>query len=306
MTVLLKYSKLNNNFGYQTPKNSRQAEYYDAFKEEYAHALKFNVNSQIGMTRNTECVEDGSKFSYDIKGAIVTGHFNQMYQDGSQIGAGQAGQDGQGITGAISGALSTIKMAKEAYQYYGSERATKFKNLYGKYINKNPNWRPSYAGERHLIDPYSGTMHNYSGPGTQTKKRLTRGDPPVDGFNGLDAQSMRHDIAYMNAQNFGSIRRADKKYIQDVKKSSAGPISKAIAIAAISSKMKAEDLGLLKKKASMSLNENAIQENPVSFGSGDPMASLRKKTYKKSKKNRVNKKVAKAIKDAIKRGKQKF
>lgn len=284
VSTLVKFSRLNNNFGYQIPKNPRQAEYYDAFKEEYAHALKFNIRPT------------------DVEYTTVVGHFNQMLQDGVQIGSGY----GSGISGAISGALSAIKAGKESYQYYGSEQATKYKNLYGKYINKNPNWRPSYVGERHLIDPYSGTMHNYSGPGTQTRKRLARGDPPVDGPYGLDMQSMKHDIAYMNAQNFGSIRRADKKYIQDVKKSSAGLISKGIAIGAIKSKMKAEDLGLLKKKAMMSLNENPIQENPVNIGSGDPMAGLRKKTYKKAKKSKINKKVAKAIKDAVKRGKALF
>lgn len=286
--MLVKYSRLNNNFGYQIPKNPRQAEFYDAFKEEYAHALKFNVRPN------------------DVEYSVVTAHFNQWYQDGTQIGAGHGYQDGSGISGAIQGALKVIKLGQEAYKYYGSEDATRYKNLYGKYINKNPKWRPSYAGERHLIDPYSGTMHNYSGPGTQTAKRLARGDLPVDGPYGLDAQSMKHDIAYMNAQNFGTIRQADKKFIRDVKKSTAGKISKAIAITAISGKMKAEDLGLVKKKAMVSL-DNQIQNNPTDLkGSGDPMKNLRKKTYKKAKKSKINKKVIKAIKDAVRRGKKVF
>ncbi len=272
-STLVKYPRLIDNFGYQSPKNPREMELYDAFKEEYAHSLKFQILP-------------------DIDKSYVLGHFNQNYYDGVKVGSGYGD--------VISTALATIKAGTDLYNVYGSERATQLKNLYGKYLNPHHNWRPSYAGERHLLDPYSGAMMNYCGPGTHLRERQARGDLPLDYPGGLDEQCMKHDIAYAEAQNFGQIRFADKKFIADVEQSTAKPILKSIAKMAIKGKMKAEDIGLLSKSRFLS-PQNLIQQTPAHLGSGDgdPMESLRKKTYRKTKKQRIDSKLTKALKQAL-------
>lgn len=276
MATLVKYGRLIDNFGYQRPNNPREMEPYDAFNEEYAHKLKFTV------------------IDHNVDRLSVSGHYNQNMQDGVKMG-------GAGYADVIGSALSMIKQGKDLYNAYGSESATRVKNIYGKYINKHPNYRPSYVGEKHILDPYSGAMMNYCGPHTQLDKRLARGDPPLDGAGGVDAQCRKHDIAYRDAQNFAQIRFADKKMVSNVSGSSGKPILKGIVNTAMRAKMKAEDLGLLRKDAFISPNENPVAENPPKIGSGikkprDPMRNLRNKMYKKSKKERINRKLTNALK----------
>lgn len=50
--------------------------------------------------------------------------------------------------------------------------------------------------------------YQYCGPGTKLKKRLSRGDP---GINGLDAACKEHDIAYSNNQDLSARHIADKQ-----------------------------------------------------------------------------------------------
>ena len=66
------------------------------------------------------------------------------------------------------------------------------------------NTMPLFEGELHLF------FHNFSGPGTHIQERLARGDKPVDK---VDAISMIHDIAYMNAKTVHDIDDADTKFI---------------------------------------------------------------------------------------------
>lgn len=48
--------------------------------------------------------------------------------------------------------------------------------------------------------------YNFCGPGTKLKKRLARGDKPI---NRVDAISLTHDIAYGNANDSNDILLAD-------------------------------------------------------------------------------------------------
>jgi len=50
--------------------------------------------------------------------------------------------------------------------------------------------------------------HNFTGPGTQLRKRLARGDQPV---NRVDKISMEHDMAYAAGVDEGV---ADKRYVR--------------------------------------------------------------------------------------------
>ncbi len=135
------------------------------------------------------------------------------------------------------------KGLKTVAKFYSSSTGTKIKNFYGKRINPHPNWRPSFVGENHMI--LQGTVASFLGPGTHIQERIRRGDPPLDGSNGLDAQARIHDIDYMNAKNLGDVRVADKKLIKNLKQSTGNKIVKKLAIGSIKGKMKAEDLGLL-------------------------------------------------------------
>ena len=131
---------------------------------------------------------------------------------------------------------------------YGSKKATQIKNYLGQ-SSKNPNRRPGFVGERHIILPskYGWTMANYCGPKTNLSQRIARGDPGVDGPNGIDAQCKIHDIEYRNAKTVEDVREADKKLIRNVKKSSGNPVAKKAVIAAFKAKQLGEDLGVLNK-----------------------------------------------------------
>jgi len=50
--------------------------------------------------------------------------------------------------------------------------------------------------------------HNFTGPGTQLRKRLNRGDKPI---NRVDRISMEHDMAYAAGVNEGV---ADRRYVK--------------------------------------------------------------------------------------------
>lgn len=62
---------------------------------------------------------------------------------------------------------NTLKLlydvGSSAVQYYGSEQATQAKNILSKVFDKNPNARPGYSGEFHMVLPtdYGLSMANY-------------------------------------------------------------------------------------------------------------------------------------------------
>ncbi len=182
--------------------------------------------------------------------SIATGGITYLYTDidGSQIGSGQRGSgfetvsDGMVNLNTIYDAFTQLKtMAKSNIS---QEIQSGVRNKLGKWQNKNhPNFRPGFPGELHMINS-KGVSYNFVGPGTHIKKRLARGDPPLDGPTGLDSCARIHDIKYHNAFTKNDVREADNKFIECVKNSSAGNVSKRLIRGIIGAKMFGENTGL--------------------------------------------------------------
>lgn len=208
-------------------------------------------------------------------------------------------QSGSGLVEGIASTQAILLGLQKAGDMYASETGTRVKNFYGKNINPHPNWRPSFAGEKHMIHS-SGNTFNYLGPHTNIKERLQRGDPPLDGAFGLDAQAKIHDTDYMNAKSLADVRKADKKFVKNISKAKANPVSKKIITSAMKAKMTAEDLGLLDQNKYSQINVASTKDTPMS-GKGlkktrkmgkYPDSYLRSKLikqYGKSKKKLINK-----------------
>ena len=124
--------------------------------------LDFTLASPIIKTNLGASAAPGTEFrNWPLpQGSDDSGVFVSVdYQESSNLNSAEEERSinialGSGAVDVVSAALKLIKSGKDVYNAYGSETATKLKNMYGKYINKNPNWRPGYAGEKHLIDPY--------------------------------------------------------------------------------------------------------------------------------------------------------
>ncbi len=138
-------------------------------------------------------------------------------QYGGRLIKGEKRMMGKGIDPmAVYKALQLLYTgAKAVSKFYSSETGTVIKNTYGKFMNSNPNWRSGFAGEKHMLTK-KGITYNYMGPGTALKERLQRGDPPLDGPQGLDQVAKIHDIDYSNAKSFAEVRVADKKFIKGI------------------------------------------------------------------------------------------
>ena len=123
---------------------------------------------------------------------------------------------------------------------------TKISNVLHRKYNKNPNWKPGFPGESHVVlpTPFSLTRANYAGPGTNLGARLARGDIGVDGPRGIDIAAKTHDILYSQARNTKDIRVADDRLIQAIRKSTAGPKTKALAVKMLQAKKFGEDVGV--------------------------------------------------------------
>ena len=174
---------------------------------------------------------------------------------------------------------------KKAADFYQSETGTQIKNFYGKYINPHPNWRSGFSGEKHLIHS-SGNTYNFLGPGTQIEKRIARGDPPLDGSRGLDAQAKIHDVDYLNAKTLQDVRMADKRFVENVQKAEANPITKKIITTAMKGKMKAEDLGILDKNYYSQIEIADVEDVPAveELGGGGLRMDIKKGLIKPPKK----------------------
>ena len=171
--------------------------------------------------------------------------------------------------GGISDYLSSWDQAKEILKQ-GTNLAdevifgpigTNISNTIGEYYNKNPEWKPGFSGEHHMILPTSNygskfTRANYAGPGTHLYKRLKRGDKGVDGPNGIDEAARIHDIDYANALSGKDVRIADDKFINRVRNSSQGTLTKKAVIGAMKAKKFAEDTGILSKEYFLKPEDN--------------------------------------------------
>ena len=150
-------------------------------------------------------------------------------------------------------------------------------NTISEYYNKNPEYQPVSAGEKHLVlpTPYGLTRANFAGPGTHLDKRLARGDRGVDGPLGIDEAARQHDIDYANAKNYNDIRRADTTFINAVDRSNQLPWIKKVVKGAMRAKKFAEDAGIVGK------DRYLTQEQKESFsGSGMKGGKKGKKSYK--------------------------
>lgn len=125
---------------------------------------------------------------------------------------------------------------------------SQFSNTIARQYDHNPARRDVYPNEKHMILPtdYGWSVANFAGPGTHLNERLERGDPPVDGPNGIDIAAKYHDMDYAKARTASDVRMADQVFMKRVAQSSSTPAAKAIVNAAMGAKQFAEDAGFLK------------------------------------------------------------
>ncbi len=300
-----------------------------------SQAFKNNHGYQIQVDRlhpiYTYEMLRSNRNHYDNNGYDCYMTINKPIKTAIQTGQGYAHNpkgdymSGQGVDPvSIAKTLAMLKQGAESVvKAYSGETGTFIKNTYGKFMNeKNPNWRPGFVGEKHMVNKH-GLTYNYLGPGTALSQRLERGDPPLDGASGLDAAAKIHDIEYSKAQNFSDVRAADKKFIENVEQSTAGPLSKKFIKGLFKAKMVSEDFGVLKptafakfpnvqddvppviedKQGSEDISGKGILRHPT-----DPARKLRNKMRRHRNKANVDKimNIAfKSIKKRIKKRKKK-
>jgi hypothetical protein len=153
-----------------------------------------------------------------------------------------------GVAGAVEDIIPAFKTARAVGSALGDlatgEIGTAVSNILSEKFNKNPNWRPGFPGEAHLVLPTKEglTRANFCGPGTNLKARQTRGDK---GVSQIDDACQIHDMLYSIAKSEGDIRKADERLIKDIDKATdAGPTQKAVLKAGIRAKTLGEDIGL--------------------------------------------------------------
>ncbi len=171
-----------------------------------------------------------------------------------QYGSGIVDTISAGVTsfGVIAEALDKVKtVGKVLYDVYGSEKASQLKNVYTKFLDKNPEAKTGYGGERHVMLPtqYGWSMGNWCGPGTNVKDRLKRGDIGVDGLRGIDMQCKKHDLEYTKAKTIKDIRNADTNLVRNIDKSTGKSYMKRSIKALLRAKMLGEDVGILDPKS---------------------------------------------------------
>ncbi len=185
-------------------------------------------------------------FSYNIDTPWVT----YRYIKGRDTDEKEVVQVGTGYIQAAQTAIAVAPViAKATDKLLFGNIGTSVSNTLGEHYNKNPLWRPGFAGERHAILPtkQGWTRANFAGPGTHLEKRLTRGDQSVDGPRGIDAAAKKHDIKYANASSFADIRKADNELIDDVRGSTQTSAMKRTTIGMIRAKKFGENIGLFSK-----------------------------------------------------------
>ncbi len=114
--------------------------------------------------------------------------------------------------------------------------------------NKDGLARPVEPGEHHqlLKLPKGGWGRaNYSGPGTNLKKRLK--PPQAQPRSHVDRIAMKHDVDYLTARTEQDIRRADQRMLRNLERSHDSKFNVIPAKMGIASKVKLEDAGLMKK-----------------------------------------------------------
>lgn len=155
------------------------------------------------------------------------------------------GKKAVGVVGKVSGAIDTAKtVGGIVHKLATGKVGTTISNVLSEKFNKNPNWRPGFPGEAHLVLPteHGLTRSNFCGPGTNLQKRQARGDR---GVSQIDSSCEIHDTLYNQARSEKDIRDADERLIRDIDKATdAGATQKAILKAGIRAKTLGEDIGL--------------------------------------------------------------
>ncbi len=154
---------------------------------------------------------------------------------------GKVAQKVLGTAAKVSGALATAQAVGAVAR---GPIGTKISNVLSEKFNKNPNWRPGFSGEAHLVLPtqFGLTRANFCGPGTNLQKRLPRGDK---GVSEIDSACQIHDMLYTIAKSAKDIRAADDRLISDIRKAkSAGAVQKQILIKGIQAKKLGENIGV--------------------------------------------------------------
>lgn len=196
------------------------------------------------------------------------------------------GMSGSGIAQDITSVLQAAKLASDITFGPIGTAAT---NVMGKAFNKNPNWRPGFAGEKHILLPtvQGLTPANYAGPGTNLSRRLARGDRGVDGPQGIDEASRRHDISYSQATTAAQIRQADNVFLGEVESSNQSRLMKNVVKGAMRAKLFAEDVNLI---------DPSFFSPQLGEGLEDlPMEALKRKLMKKFKnKKKIKQKLSAA------------
>ena len=202
--------------------------------------------------------------------------------------------------GSITNVHNTYSALQESFEQSGEGLA----DVLNLIPPSDESARPSYPGERHaLLKVPNGKMGiaNYMGPGTHVIERLKRGDPPR---TLSDKTAQRHDIDYTLASGAKDkatqnklIREADERMVSKLKSiEKQGLDSKFNTLQGkklIQAKMKAEDIGLLKKGSfggdlkKLSPQENILlkskKEKLQMEGFGHPGGQLKKMMLKQAR-----------------------
>lgn len=267
-------------------------------------SFKNNIGYMVDVDRPKPLIawnlERYNKNISDINDGQVKIEYNRGNNKGLIYGGGskQAGK------GDLEVYANTAKMLvdgfKQVGKFYSSPMGTYLKNSYGKMLNENnPNWRPGFAGEKHLMST-KGLTYNFCGPGTNLKERLKRGDPPLDS-KGLDMTCKIHDIDYHNANNWEDVRQADKKFIKNIDNTKIGSKSKTFIKGLFKGKMIGEDLGVIKRDAFTSF-PNIQDEQPRKIQNKDPIINA----FGKGIKEIINRDYDKTKGDPVKKLRQQF
>lgn len=199
-------------------------------------------------------------------------------------------QSGDGILNVVNSVLQLLpKLSNLAFGTVG----TTISNTLSEKFNRNPEWRPGFAGEKHIVLPTSKglTRSNFAGPGTNLRVRIPRGDKGVDGPRGIDIAAKKHDLLYAKSKTPADIRRADNIFIRDIRNSTQGRITKSIVINAMRLKKLSENFGILKPSDFTNLpGLEKGKDAQEQLGEGElPGRELKKKILKQLKRDRKRK-----------------
>lgn len=228
-------------------------------------------NNRCLFTEPQDCFTTGRPASVEMRP-----HRNVLIEDEKSDMSGKGIEDTTMlIMRGVKFVLDNKEVAKDflaaADEVVFGDLGTNISNTLSHALNKNPEWRPGYSGERHTVLPtaHGLTRANFAGPGTRISERIARGDVGVDGPDGIDAASKVHDIEYMNASTISEIHTADRKFIKNVRKSTAPSGMKKLVIGAMKAKKFGETIGVLPQSTFSGIADDPfkhmIREKAVEF-----------------------------------------